>query len=196
MNYDEIADFYRSGLGVKKEASIRLLTENTRFMHRKKGEKLRVAGEPMTTVLFHLNGAGKVYVVNEHGQETVMGFCHVPGEPCLGAAGIQEKIIFNIDAVMDMDVLELKMDALKHVLANDPEVAAIVQKLMAVDHDRDYAWHLAMKTKFGAERYRWFLKDYSDLVGVATQKDIANFLGLKPQSLSRIKAGLEEKNLV
>jgi len=36
------------------------------------------------------------------------------------------------------------------------------------------------------QRYRRFLEDYPDLIGVVSQKDIASYLGVTPVGLSRI----------
>lgn len=36
------------------------------------------------------------------------------------------------------------------------------------------------------ERYRRFLDDYNDLLGLVTQKDIASYVGVTPVGLNRI----------
>ena len=41
-------------------------------------------------------------------------------------------------------------------------------------------------TRTPEERYRQFLEDHDDLVGVVPQKDIARYLGVTPVGLSRI----------
>ena len=192
MSFEEISEFYRA-VGVGNERSVTVLAENTRFVHRRKGDRLRVAGKEMNTVLFHLNGVGRVYVIDEEGHDQIVGFCYTPGGACLGASGIQEKFTLNVDAVTDMDTLELSITALKHVMKKDPQIAEIVQKLMAEDHDVDYRWHVAMNTKKGAERYCWFREEYAPCIDVVTQKDVASFLGITPQSLSRIRAEMNEE---
>ena len=191
MTYEEIAEYYRTQMGVQKESSIKILAENSRFRHRKKGDHLLVAGDDMTTVIFHLNGVGRSYTLDSHGRECIMGFCRGVGA-CLGASGIQEKVSFNIDAVTDMDIIELPVSVLTHLMKKDPDITDIYHQLLIVDHDADYQWHIAIQTKKGAERYQWFLEEHADLVGVVTQKDIASYLNLKPQSLSRIKLGLNQ----
>lgn len=191
MTYGEIASFYREKMGVRNERSVRLLAENTRMVHKKKGDRLRAAGDDMKTILFPLSGTARAYVIDDNGQENVMGFVFMPGYPCLGAPGFGSKISTNIDAVTDMDLLELPIKDLMHAMQNDVQIAGVVHRYMADDYERTTRWILAMKTKFGEDRYKWFLEEYAPVVGVVTQKDIASFLGMRPQSLSRIRRTMD-----
>lgn len=45
------------------------------------------------------------------------------------------------------------------------------------------------------ERYLWFLNTYPDVADKISQVEVANFLGIKPQSLSRIRSELEEESI-
>lgn len=40
------------------------------------------------------------------------------------------------------------------------------------------------------KRYLWFLENYDGLIDVVRHKDIASFLGIEPESLSRIRRQL------
>lgn len=55
MTRDEIEAFYREEIGLKNENTIQLLAGSTRFLHRRKGAHLKVAGEELNRVLFRLN---------------------------------------------------------------------------------------------------------------------------------------------
>lgn len=193
MTYEEIAEFYRSQIGIKRERTVKVLAENTRFYHRNLGDRIRVAGNPLKTILFRLNGVARAYVHDDTGTETVLGFCHEPGGPCLGAIGIEDTISINIDCVTEMDILEIPVEMMHHTMRQDPQIAEIVQRLLIEDHQKDVRRQIATQNKSGEERYRWFLEEYGSLVGVVTQKDIASFLGLRPQSLSRIKVAMEKE---
>ena len=193
MTYDQIATFYRTRMGIQSERSVKQLAECTRFIPRKKGDRLRVAGEEMTSILFLMNGVARTYVIDDDGYESIMGFCYKPGRVCYGAAGVQDKYSLNVEAVTDIDTLELPITNLIHVMNRDPQVGQIVRQDMRDLHDIDIQWQIATKTKSGEERYKWFLKEYAPIVGIVTQKDIASFLGLRAQSLSRIKTTMEKK---
>ncbi len=193
MTYDQIATFYRTRMGIQSERSVKQLAECTRFIQRKKGDRLRVAGEEMTSILFLMNGVARTYVIDDDGYESIMGFCYKPGRVCYGAAGVQDKYSLNVEAVTDIDTLELPIANLIHVMNRDPQVGQLVRQDMRDLHDIDIQWQIATKTKSGEERYKWFLQEYAPIVGIVTQKDIASFLGLRAQSLSRIKTTMEKK---
>ena len=147
----------------------------------------------MTSILFLMNGVARTYVIDDDGYESIMGFCYKPGRVCYGAAGVQDKYSLNVEAVTDIDTLELPIINLIHVMNRDPQVGQLVRQDMRDLHDIDIQWQIATKTKNGEERYKWFLKEYAPIVGIVTQKDIASFLGLRAQSLSRIKTTMEKK---
>lgn len=192
MTYEEIASFYRTQLGVQSERSVRQLAECTRFAHRHKGDRLRIAGKTMTSVLFPLRGVARVYVIDDEGYESVMGFAYKPGTTAQGAVGIQEKYTLNVDAVTEMDTLELPVVNLLHIMNKDPQVGHVVQRVMTEMHEANIEWQIATKMKNGEDRYRWFQKEYAPIANIVTQKDIASFLGLRPQSLSRIKTHMDK----
>lgn len=192
MTYEEIASFYRTRLGVQSERSVRQLAECTRFAHRRKGDRLRTAGKAMTSILFPLNGVARVYVIDDEGYESVMGFSYKPGTTTQGALGIQEKFTLNVDAVTDMDTLELPVVNLLHIMNKDPQVGQVVQRIMTETSESNIQWQIATKMKNGEDRYRWFQKEYAPIANIVTQKDIASFLGLRPQSLSRIKTHMDK----
>lgn len=193
MTYEEIASFYRTRLGVQSERSVRQLAECTRFSHRHKGDRLRIAGKAMTSILFFLDGVARVYIIDDEGYESVMGFSFKPGSTSQGAFGIQKKYTLNVDAVTEMDTLELPVVNLLHVMNKDPQVGRVVQRVMAEMHEANIQWQIATKMKNGEDRYRWFLKEYAPIADVVAQKDVASFLGLRPQSLSRIKTHMDKQ---
>ena len=193
MTKEEIFAFYRDVIGIKSEKTAKQLAEGTRLMHRRKGYHLRNAGDKMRSIPFQLNGVSRCYIIDDEGRESVMGFYYEPGFPCIGGTGIRDKVLLNVDAVTEMDVLELSISTLRRTMSFDPAVTEAIIRFMIEDRNKDYRWQIAMKTKFGEELYLWFLEEYADIVEVVTQKDIASFLGLKPQSLSRIKRSIEQK---
>ena len=157
MEFEAIAEFYRTQIGIEKESTVQLLAENTQFRHRKRGEQLLTAGEKMTVILFHLNGVGRAYVVDDEGHEVVMGFVRNPCGALIGASGIQEHIIFNIEAVTEMDTLELPIPILQDAIKHDPDCALIYHRVLMEDHDAKIEWQIARQTKKGKARYLWFL---------------------------------------
>ena len=193
MTRDEIEAFYREEIGLKNENTIQLLAGSTRFLHRRKGAHLKVAGEDLRSVLFRLNGVARCYLINDEGEEHTHGFCCARNNPITGAIGISSPVIYNIDAATDMDLLELPLITLQHAIASDATLLPVVSKLATDDYERQTRVAIGLKGKNGTERYRWFVEEFADIIDDINQKDIASFLELQPQSLSRIKHSLSEE---
>lgn len=189
-----IVEFYRN-LGVKNEKTAQFLAENTRMVKRRKGYMLRSAGDDLNTILFHLKGVARYSFIDDEGHESVMGFRTGTG-PCVGTLDLEGPINMNVEAVSDMTILELPKTVMMQAIGMDSTLYPVVLKQIAELQKRNYRWQIAMKTKDSKEKYQWFLEQYGDIADVVTQKDIANFLNITPQTLCRVKRdmspGLED----
>ena len=193
MDFD-IEAFYRDGLGLTNERTIQTLAENTTLVHHKKGELFFQFGEPATHVYFHLNGVTRGYLIDKNGEEQTFGFSMGrPVEPCVGAGAMGEFARNYVQALVDMDSLQLNPTALARVLQTDTQAAAVYAKLIEADADKHFYTQLSVSKLPGKERYLWFLENYAAVADLIPQMYIASFLGLKPQSLSRIKVAMEKE---
>lgn len=191
MDYGDIREFYRTQLGVKKENSLNLLAENTTFRHHSKGEQLVTVGDSQTILYILLKGVARAYVIDDNGNECVVGFSDALGGLSFGTPIIQEKMNYSIDAVTDLDTLELPVSVALYAMRNDTEVAQMYHRMLLDAHNANHEWQVARQTKKGKERYRWFMEEYKTIASRVQQKDIASFLGIQPPSLSRIKSQLK-----
>lgn len=188
---EDYRDFYRQ-LGITDAQSLQTLSDHTTLVHHKKGEYIIRAGDPMEYVFFHLNGITKGLVLDENGEEQVIGFSKEVGDACIGAGGIGELIQNDVQCLTEVDSLRLSVTALAEVIQNDRTVAAIYENLMRVDYDLRFNMQVVLAKMSGEEKYEWFLENYPYLSDRVPQKDVASFLGMLPQTLSRIKS-IKEK---
>lgn len=189
-----MSEFYRDILGVKNERTIRLLAENSRFVHHAKGDNIVEPDQPMTQVYFHLNGVTRGFVIDENGAEHTFGFSRgLVGEPCIGSAAVDDSVRNYVQCMTDVDSVALSVPAMQSAIRTDRSVAELYEKLLMEDANKHFATQLALGKMSGKEKYLWFLKEYSTIVDVVPQVYIASFLGLKPQSLSRIKVAMEQE---
>ena len=194
MTYDEIAEFYRSYLGITNERSVKTLVENTKLVHFKKGDNILVPGQSMLYVYFHLKGFTRGYLVSETGEEQTFAFGKKQyGEPCLGAGALDNAVRNYVQCMTDVDALRLSISALQQVLQNDRTVAAIYEQMILAESDRFFDIRVQLGHKSGREKYEWFLEEFANEVDDIPQIYIASCLGMKPQSLSRIKVAMEKE---
>lgn len=99
----------------------------------------------------------------------------------------------NIDALQDSDVLLLGTAARERLLESVPKIERFFRLLLEANY---VATHKRINETLSAsaeERYLAFLKTYPNLVEQVPQNHIASYLGITPQSLSRIRKELSSK---
>lgn len=189
----DIRAFYRDTLGVQGDDVLDLYTKNTSYVYRNKGEVFVHPGEPVTMVRFVISGVSRSYVLGPEGEDNVICFGFRYGQPLLGASSLSAKTILFQEAVTDMELLEIPVFIVQQGIRMEFANAAVYERLFSEDYDRQTQVQIALSTLNGEDRYRWFCKDYADIVDVVPQNYIASLLGLQPQSLSRIKRQMKER---
>ncbi|MEE1300351.1 MAG: hypothetical protein UHI93_07390, partial [Acutalibacteraceae bacterium] len=71
--------------------------------------------------------------------------------------------------------------------------ALVYERLLAEALEKQMKIQIALNTLNGEDRYRWFLDEYKDIAEIVPQNYVASFLGIQPQSLSRIKRQMKAK---
>jgi len=99
----------------------------------------------------------------------------------------------NIDALQDSEVLLLEKSAREELLDNCPKMERFFRLLIEANQ---VAARVRITDSLGAsaeERYLKFIKTYPKLFEQVPQNQIASYLGITPQSLSRIRKELSHK---
>jgi CRP-like cAMP-binding protein len=160
----------------------------------KKQEFLLRAGDICKTVAFVGRGCLRCYSIDEQGEEHVVQFAiedwwisdlksFFSGEPSL----------YNIDALEDSEILTLDRSKREELLLAIPKY----ERFFRVLGDRHYiATHERIVASLSASaeaRYLSFLKSYPTLAQRISQRQIASYLGITSESLSRIRRRLADK---
>jgi CRP/FNR family transcriptional regulator len=171
-----------------------------------RGERLFRAGDPLTSVFVASEGAFKTVVVNESGEEHVLGF-HLPGE------------IFGLDAVgsgrhrceavalEEARVCELPFASLSTVAAQLPSLQRQLLKVMGQSADRDHDLVDVLSRRQASERIALFLIGLADRyrrighpaddVHLPMSRDeIGRHLGLALETVSRGFSRLHEDGVI
>ena len=189
----DIRAFYRDTLGVQGEDVIELFAKHTSFIYRNKGEVFIHSGEPVTTVRYLISGVARGYVLDDEGKDNVICFGCRYGQPLLGTARLTGRTSLYYEAVTDMEILEIPASVILQGIQMSQQNWAVYLRLLTENYDDQVKIQIALNTMSGESRYRWFLEDYADIVGIVPQNYVASFLGIQPQSLSRIKRQMKAK---
>lgn len=167
------------------------------FQHKriKKGTFLLREGEVCGHAFFVEKGLLRSYSIDDAGKEHIIQFA--PENWIISdrsSSYFNEPSDFFIDAIEDADVIELKMEFLTQA-NNVSEAFRSYHERLIQNHVRHLQKRINNLLSASAEaRYLEFIKMYPDLLLRVPQWMIASYLGITPESLSRVRKELALKN--
>lgn len=191
---EKFAQYLRDRLSITdqqaSEAVSCLKTKNI-----KKGQVLLRAGELKSEAYFINSGLLRYFSIDEKGKEHIIQFA--PENWMLSdrdTSVFDEPSVFYIDAIENTEVVVVKKDffpAIQHIV---PE---ILQLNILMLHNSIRFMQKRLNMLLGAtaeERYLDFIKLYPNLTLRVPQWMIASYLGITPESLSRVRKDLAKKH--
>ena len=170
---------------------IKILQSKFTHKHFRKHQYILQQGELSHFENFIVNGLTRTYEVDEKGQEHILQFgmedwwigdmySFLSGKPSA----------FNIDCLEDTEVLRITKPNLELLYSEVPKMnqyfRLLLEKALIATNQRI----IASLRKTAAERYLEFLEKYPRIDQRVSNHQIASFLGITPQSLSRVRRDL------
>ena len=166
------------------------------FIPRKlrKNQFLLNEGEICTHIGFVNSGCLREYNIDSKGTEHIIQFAiedwwvsdlnsFLSGNPAE----------YNIDALQDSEVLLLEKSSRDELLEKCPKMERFFRLLIEANHVSTHQRIADSLSSSAEERYLKFIKTYPKLIEIIPQSQIASYLGITPQSLSRIRKELIQK---
>lgn len=154
-------------------------------------------GEVCRYNFFVEKGLLKMYSIDKNGKEHIIQFA--PESWLISDRSslyFNEKSVYYIEAVEDSEVLLLQPDFFKKLVAQFPNIAPN-NDILLQKHVRSLQNRInSLLGETAEERYLRFIKMYPDLLLRVPQWMIASYLGITPESLSRVRKELAKKNFV
>ena len=160
----------------------------------KKRQFLLQEGDVCKYLAFVNSGCLREYTVDQKGEEHIIQFAIQDwwisdlNSFLSGATSTR-----NVDAMQDSEVLILEKEARDKMLEAVPKMERFFRLLLEANHVATHKRINASLSATAEERYLAFIKTYPALVEQVPQSQIASYLGITPQSLSRIRKELSQK---
>ena len=190
---DHLIEFLRARMPLERahEALVRSLVSARRV---KKGQTLQRAGEVATHGYFVTAGCLRSYWIDDKGREVSLTFAP-EGWWVTEMTSLQDSTpsTYFIEALEDSDVVFMDMAAHSRFIEVIPGFAAAyaigVQKMAAAREKR----LLDSLSATAEQRYVNFLETYPSIARRVPQHMLASYLGITPETLSRLRAQLARK---
>ena len=193
--FDEIKDYFR-------EKSVEITPEIEKFIDDhlerksiKKGEMILSQGDACNHTFFVAKGLLRAYTIDEQGKEHILQFA-----PENWLISDRSSVLFDevseqfIDAVEDTEVILIETGFFEKLSEISPGFQRFNMYALN-NHIRHLHKRINLLISASAEvRYMDFIKLYPDILLRIPQWMIASYLGITPESLSRVRKELARKN--
>lgn len=160
-----------------------------------KEELLLNAGEVCSLTFFVEQGLLRLYALNENGKVDILQFA--PENWLVsdrGSVYFNEPSDYHIDAVENSTVVLLDQGFLDRISTLNPSFRKYNERLLH-NHIRHLNKRINLLLGASAEtRYLDFIKLHPDVLLRVPQWMVASYLGIAPESLSRVRRDLAKKN--
>lgn len=164
------------------------------------------SGQPMKAIFLIQSGSVKTCELSEDGREQVTGFRMAGDLVGVESIGLAE-FACDVVALDDCEVWELPYPPVMNACLRLPELQARVTAALAAEIRRDRSWMLALGTLSAEQRVAAFLLDLAarhEALGFDGERfvlrmsraDMASFLALKHETVSRALSHLAEANCI
>lgn len=161
----------------------------------KKGEILMSEGEICHHIFFVEKGLLRMYSIDKNGKEHIIQFA--PEKWIVSDRSslyFNEKTKYYIDAIEDSEVILLQNDFFQE-LKNKFPYSSKNNEILLQKHIRNLQSRVnSLLAESAEERYLNFIKMYPDLLLRVPQWMVASYLGITPESLSRVRKELAKRN--
>ena len=151
-------------------------------------------GEVCKNIGFVNSGCLREYTIDSKGSEHIIQFAIEDwwiSDPNSFLSGLPST--YNIDALENSEVLLLEKSAREKLLDSCPKMERFFRILIEANFVATQRRITESLSTSAEERYLKFIKMYPKLIEQVSQNHIASYLGITPQSLSRIRKELSQK---
>jgi CRP-like cAMP-binding protein len=195
----ETANIYRKLILVSKELYNLPLDEDLlhnvfKYKLFKKTEFLCMAGDIPDYLYFIYSGLIRFFYIDYEGNEHIKDFFFEDQFASSYASFLYRlPSPYYIEALEDTHILQINYKNYISNIENNKYWAEIARKTAEYLYFRKEKKESSLLLEMATERYLRFLQEFPVLQGRLKQKDIASYLNITPESLSRIKKELEKK---
>ena len=185
----EKKEFFRKYLNIKNKATLERLEQISSFWIVGDRDIIIQEGESLQYVPFLVSGIVKGYSRSKgDGKEHISCFGYLKGDIVVGISilTINVKSLLTIEAIGPCEMLCVPLPELLELIQKSAEMMHLYNRALSLAYKKLMEHEDVVANHRARERYKYFVETYRDLVDIVSKKDIASYLHLSPESLSRV----------
>ena len=155
------------------------------------GERLTEEGETEQMLALVLEGVQRLSFARPDGGEVTVAFTYPPGLTGVpDSFFLQTPSAYTLEALSDGRVLATDHARFSALMDRHREIERWAWRLLATAGAGRGKRERELLTQTAEQRYARLVREAPHLVGLVAQKHLASYLGMTPETLSRVRAGL------
>ncbi|MFJ5718282.1 Crp/Fnr family transcriptional regulator [Neobacillus sp. NPDC093127] len=193
----KILSKYMSDFTALSEKEQQAITESLRIDEYKKGKYLLRQGElSEIKCYFVLMGCVRQFFIDESGKEVTSNFfTEEQAIPIINEQKQNDLSKYSLVCVEDCLLVVGEVDSEKTMFNKYPQLETMIRKMMEINLGEIQERFGEFITSSPEERYESILKKRPQLVDRVPQHQLTSYLGITPESLSRIKKRMKKNPL-
>ncbi len=181
--------FYTEFCQIKTPEVIQMLVDATEVRRIKKGDFLAYAGEKQTDICFMIEGLLRGFFLDSRGKDVTDCFGFQSGTPAMAFCRFDGENVspMTIELLEDGLFFCVPISLILKLQERYLEVTLFYNRVLISALNEHWRIKQVLHQYTALQRYQWFLEVYPDLIGRVSNKNIASFLGMSPETLSRLR---------
>ncbi|MDN3585195.1 Crp/Fnr family transcriptional regulator [Pedobacter aquatilis] len=186
-DYKNLFNLFNSIYPLSNEIKVTII-KNSEVIEVNKKIKLLSVGERSNTIYFIVKGAARIYYLNKEGKETNTWFLF-ENELLISVYSFYtgNPSFEYIETLEDCKLIAVKKDKLDEMYIKYMEFNFSGRKLTELYHMRNEIQANDLRMYSAKERYEHLITRYPQLLQRISLGHIASYLGISPETLSRIR---------
>ena len=170
------------------KTELEFFLENVKTEYLKKGEYFHNADKTCKKIGIIKSGLLKSYVIDENGNEKIIEFYSENTFVSAFTSFITQVITdWNILTIEDSEILIISKEFLNQLYKRNTCWTLFGLKIFETQTLKKCSREKSLLINNASERYRIFREQYTDIENRLSLNQIARYLGIQPESLSRIR---------
>lgn len=192
VNTMKAKELFTQQYGLKDPALLEELCALAEVRTMPRGTVFLRAGQVQTCIYLLLSGVARGYFLDMDGGDHTDCFCFRCGTPTMPPCSFDEPSPINLAALTDCDFVVMPLQQTMELVRRYPALTELYARFLTDamrlhNHTRHVMCSLTAR-----QRFEWFLEEYPGLIFDVSNRQIASFLNMTPETLSRMKSALRK----